>query len=375
VLQGAVSAAGGGAISEPQQRPAGKEAQQLWEVAGQQVPGSWQAAASGQAELQALAGGAQQLAGLLQAPVPMEDASRLWQQYLQAAGCEGSAPSFEEVVLASKQAHLGVLRPEAAEELQQQLQEVHRQYLLRNMPEALMQPAGQAAGGAAGLAALLGQADPGQLLLGHLRGVEANFGIERRADSELGSGSGSASSTILQTLQPLAKVMARMMRAAGQQGAGSGAAGAAAAAAAAAGPEAARQPVFSDGSDGSDGSEDDDGSKAGSGSEDDDSAWQELLQRAESGALAASSGAGGSGSSPAYLQQYGMAPDSVPPPYPGARKLLRWQQTMMLHAAAALAEHPLDRVVRLHVNAAELQQEVGLSEEGLQHVLRIAGKR
>jgi hypothetical protein len=293
--------------------------------------------------------------------VALADASRLWQQYLQAAGCDDTAPSFDEVVMASKQAHLGVLRPEAAQKLQQQLAELHRQYLLRNLPEALVQPAGQSAGGTAGLAALLGQADPGQLLLGHLRGVEAHFGIERRADSELGSAS--ASSTILQTLQPLATAMGRMMRS-DKEGGG----------AAAPGARPGAKQLAEDSDDDSDAGAGSGSGSGSSGSDEDDGAWQQLLARVESGDLTASSSAD-SGGSPGYLHQYGLAPGSVPPPYPGARKLLRWQQTMMLHAAAALAEHPLDRVVRLHVNAAELQQEAGLSDEGLQHVLRIVGKR
>jgi hypothetical protein len=341
------------------------EVQQLWQEAAQQVAGGWRAAADA-APLRSLAGGAPSLQQLLQADVPADAARALWRQYVAAAGCEGSAPGFDELLLASKQAHVGILRSEDVQQLQARLAELQRQYTLRSRPEALLEGEGAGeggegeGGGAARLAALVGQADLGALLQRHLLRVEGAFGIERREGE-----AGGATAGILQTLQPLAAVISRMIKSAGP--------GSSPAAAAAEVARRAQQPGCSSSSSSSFSSSSSDSSDAdepGSGS----GAWSELLQRVERGELPGDGG-GGAGGGPAHLQQYGLAPGAVAPPYPGARRLLRWRQTVMLHAAAALAEHPLDRVAKLGVNAAELAAEVGLSQEGLQHMLRVCGGR
>lgn len=64
-----------------------------------------------------------------------------------------------------------------------------------------------------------------------------------------------------------------------------------------------------------------------------------------------------------------------PPPYPGAQRVIRWEQTFVLHAAAAEMDHPKNRRVVLRVHAHHLQRETGLSDLALQYVLKILHDR
>lgn len=48
---------------------------------------------------------------------------------------------------------------------------------------------------------------------------------------------------------------------------------------------------------------------------------------------------------------------------------------MMLHPASGQVVMPAELKVKLAVSAAELQQETGLSKQGLQYLLAVAGKR
>lgn len=59
----------------------------------------------------------------------------------------------------------------------------------------------------------------------------------------------------------------------------------------------------------------------------------------------------------------------------GARRLLRWEQRLMLHATSGQVVMPAELKVKLAVSAAELQQETGLSSQGLQYLLAVAGDR
>lgn len=59
----------------------------------------------------------------------------------------------------------------------------------------------------------------------------------------------------------------------------------------------------------------------------------------------------------------------------GARRLLRWEQRLMLHAMSGQVVMPAELKVKLAVSAAELQQETGLSTQGLQYLLAVAGDR
>lgn len=47
----------------------------------------------------------------------------------------------------------------------------------------------------------------------------------------------------------------------------------------------------------------------------------------------------------------------------------------MLHAASGQVVMPAELKVKLAVNAAELQQETGLSGKGLRYLLKVAGSR
>lgn len=60
---------------------------------------------------------------------------------------------------------------------------------------------------------------------------------------------------------------------------------------------------------------------------------------------------------------------------PGARRLLRWEQRLKLHASSGQVVMPEELKVKLAVSAAELQQETGLSDQGLQYLLAVAGDR
>lgn len=76
----------------------------------------------------------------------------------------------------------------------------------------------------------------------------------------------------------------------------------------------------------------------------------------------------------AYVSAYGLE-DAYTPPYPGATKLLRFDQSYVLHAMAATTDHPLNHPVTLHVNAQQLAAEVGLSAEALALVQEVCGQR
>ncbi|GBF98913.1 hypothetical protein Rsub_11705 [Raphidocelis subcapitata] len=69
------------------------------------------------------------------------------------------------------------------------------------------------------------------------------------------------------------------------------------------------------------------------------------------------------------------ASPAVPAPYPGASRLLRWEQDIYLHAMAATAPHPKERRAALSVHAAQLAEEAGLTRAALNHMLRVAGPR
>lgn len=60
---------------------------------------------------------------------------------------------------------------------------------------------------------------------------------------------------------------------------------------------------------------------------------------------------------------------------PGARRLLRWEQRLKLHASSGQVVMPEELKVKMSVSAAELQQETGLSQQGLQYLLAVAGDR
>lgn len=59
----------------------------------------------------------------------------------------------------------------------------------------------------------------------------------------------------------------------------------------------------------------------------------------------------------------------------GARRLLQWEQRIVLGARSGQVTTSTEVKVKLRVSAAELQQETGLSKKGLQHLLAVAGSR
>lgn len=65
--------------------------------------------------------------------------------------------------------------------------------------------------------------------------------------------------------------------------------------------------------------------------------------------------------------------EPTPPPYPGARPILRW--TLRTVIAAGPSHHPANKKAKLQVYLRDLQEQKGLSEEALQHIARIAGPR
>jgi hypothetical protein len=118
--------------------------------------------------------------------------------------------------------------------------------------------------------------------------------------------------------------------------------------------------------------------------------WQRLTAAVQRGGGGGSSSSGGdSGSSgdaaaegqtaldAAALQERHrlelQAAAAVAPPYPGARRLLRWEQRIVFHAASAIAQHPRERAAVLRVHAGELAEEAGLSPTALQYMLAVAG--
>jgi hypothetical protein len=69
------------------------------------------------------------------------------------------------------------------------------------------------------------------------------------------------------------------------------------------------------------------------------------------------------------------AAPAVPLPYPGARRLLRWEQQIFFHSSAATTAHPQERRAALRVHAGELAREVGLTPAAVGHMLAVAGTR
>eukprot|EP00798_Chlamydomonas_sp_ICE-L_P028507 gene28507-31664_t len=73
--------------------------------------------------------------------------------------------------------------------------------------------------------------------------------------------------------------------------------------------------------------------------------------------------------------------DSAPPvggaqpPYPGARQCVRFRQAVVLDAASAFNDHPINRRVEMRVAVSELQREAGLSADAMKHILRVAGQK
>jgi hypothetical protein len=59
----------------------------------------------------------------------------------------------------------------------------------------------------------------------------------------------------------------------------------------------------------------------------------------------------------------------------GARRLLRWEQRMVLGPTSGQVVTSAETKVKLSVSAAELQQETHLSDAGLQYMLAVAGSR
>ena len=64
-----------------------------------------------------------------------------------------------------------------------------------------------------------------------------------------------------------------------------------------------------------------------------------------------------------------------PPPRPGARRVVRWETTAVLHAGPASARHPSAAKVAASVHLADLAAEAGLSPDAAKHVALVAGPR
>lgn len=67
--------------------------------------------------------------------------------------------------------------------------------------------------------------------------------------------------------------------------------------------------------------------------------------------------------------------DEEEPPWLGARQILEWQLRTVFDTSSSPEAHPANRKAICRVFLRELQQETGLSDDGLQHVALIAGPR
>ncbi|WIA18449.1 hypothetical protein OEZ85_009908 [Tetradesmus obliquus] len=114
--------------------------------------------------------------------------------------------------------------------------------------------------------------------------------------------------------------------------------------------------------------------------------WQQLWQllqaltakQQQQQAAGGDAGADAAMDATALFEQYLRETEAVPltpPPYPGARRLLRWEQRLVLGPTSGQTVTAEETKVKLSVSAAELQQETRLSDAGLQHMLAVAGKR
>jgi hypothetical protein len=69
------------------------------------------------------------------------------------------------------------------------------------------------------------------------------------------------------------------------------------------------------------------------------------------------------------------ADPSPPPPRPGARKIVRWETTVVLHPGPDDAGHPRNRKASARVHLADLASEAGLTAAAAAHIALVCGPR
>lgn len=69
------------------------------------------------------------------------------------------------------------------------------------------------------------------------------------------------------------------------------------------------------------------------------------------------------------------AGDQTPPPRPGARKIVQWETTVVMHPGPNDAGHPRNRKVVARVHLADLAADAGLSAAAAAHVALVCGPR
>lgn len=63
------------------------------------------------------------------------------------------------------------------------------------------------------------------------------------------------------------------------------------------------------------------------------------------------------------------------PPFPGARRILQWEQRIVFSHGSFAGKHPVNRKAKCMVYLRELQEQTGLTDEALQLIARVCGPR
>lgn len=63
------------------------------------------------------------------------------------------------------------------------------------------------------------------------------------------------------------------------------------------------------------------------------------------------------------------------PPFPGARRILQWEQRIVFSHGSFAGEHPVNRKAKCNVYLRDLQEQAGLTDEALQLIARVCGPR
>ncbi|KAL0054295.1 hypothetical protein WJX82_006702 [Trebouxia sp. C0006] len=59
------------------------------------------------------------------------------------------------------------------------------------------------------------------------------------------------------------------------------------------------------------------------------------------------------------------------PPFPGARRILQWEQRIVFSHGNFAGEHPVNRKAKCNVYLRDLQEQTGLTDEALQLIARV----
>lgn len=376
--------ASAGALSPAQQRRT-EQAATLWEASSQDYY-NWGLKLKQQAQAAIEAAreqgdkvSAQQEADLLEAwdaPLAFDDARTAWQQYVAAASVV-DAPTLEDVLLADAAARqaggsaAAAESPDSAAALAQRLQGLYEAFVGRNggpgafpsWADAQRRNAELDVSDGRQLQALFPSVSPQQLLKHHWESVGRVF-LKNTISWQAPTWDDLYKLMVTVNDHVLREGLPASYPLSGVSPAAVTLLGVPVPASAAAGAAADAEPSSSSGAGGG-------GQQLGMPPVTESATWHTYLS-AHHGPAAAAPGTGVASVPPSRMIDAVYSFADVPP-YPGARKILRFTQRFFLHAMSAFTDHPDAKRVSLAVNARELQQEARLSDGALQFILKVCG--